>query len=135
MDSKKSILDFKEKEEVFAGEHDEMIAEIVSPYLEKITEENKRNYNEKFHKLSSSKRILVDSLIIKALFHNDPKSFESETIKARNIFENKSLKISLDVAKKVFNRELKNVFKKIEAGYIIPNSRIKEIKRDFFQNG
>lgn len=134
MNEKKSILDFKEKEENFGSEHDELITEIVSPYLEKITEDNEREYNEKFYNLAGHKKILIDSLIRKSLFHNEKDSFEKETIRPKDISENKSLRISAEVSKKVFNRELKKIFKKVGDGYIIPNVRIKKIKKEFFEN-
>ena len=67
------------------------------------------------------------------MFHKCPGSFETEAIKPKEIAENKILNISLDVAKKVFNRELKKIFKNVGEGYVIPNSRIKMIKEEFFK--
>ena len=128
MESKKNILDFKEKEEEFDSEHGELITEIVSPFLENITKENRREYNPKFYKLSGYQKILVDSLIVKALFYGEPGSFKKESVNPKDISKNKDLKVSLDVAKKVFNRELKKIFEKANEGYIIPNHRIKKAK-------
>jgi len=135
MGEKKSIMDFVESEENFEDKHDEMITELASPYIIRITELGSREYNQGFYKLSGAKRILVDSLIKKAIFHKKKEVYETESITPKEISSNKNLGISESVAKKVFNRELKKVFKKSEDGYVIPNNRILWIKKEFFENG
>ncbi len=135
MSEKKSIMDFVESEEEFEDKHDELITELASPYLVRVTESGNREYNDKFQKLSGAKRILLDSLVKKAIFHKKSGLYQSESITPKEIFLNKSLGISESVAKKVFNRELKKVFKKSEIGYEIPNNRILWIKKEVFENG
>ena len=134
MSEKKSIIDFLESEEEFGNEHDEIITDLVSPYLIRITKTGNREYTQNFHNLPSAKKILIDSLVKKAIFHKKG-IYETESITPKEIFSNKTLGVSESVAKKVFNRELKKVFRKSEEGYEIPNNRVAWIKGEFFNDG
>lgn len=134
MEEKKSIISFIEQEEKFNDEHDRLITKIVTPYLIRIMGDSNREYNEKFYSLSGAKKILIDSLIIKALFYKKQGSFKTEAVKPKDFSENKLLNVSSDIAAKVFNRELKKIFKRTKDGYIIPNIRIKMIGENFFKN-
>jgi len=61
--------------------------------------------------------------------------FGDEVIKPKELSLDKNLGISLAVAQKVFNRELRNFTKKIKGGYVIPNNRLVEIKEFLQKNG
>src|SRR3989344_3750983 len=124
---KPSIIDFIEKGEEFSEKHDQLIAEITGKFIARILPDGKRAYKNDFFELSGTKKILIDSLIKKALHHKLP-DFGDEVIKPKELSLDKNLGISLAVAQKVFNRELRNFTKKIKGGYVIPNNRLVEIK-------
>ena len=124
MDEEITFDDLIKKEEEFSEEHEKLIAPVIKRFISIITPKGDIEFNDKFAKLTGAKKITTYSLIKKGLFYKKVGDYKFESVKPNELSNRKDLKISLAVAKKVFNRELSKFFDKNAEGYFIPNYKI-----------
>lgn len=126
--------DLMQDEEAFTIENENAIALISKDFIEILTSKGKIEFNEKFKKLTGAKKVIIYSLVKKALFYKKIESYKLEEVKTKEIADRKDLGISGSVSKKVFNRELSKFFEKNQNGYFIPNYKIKN-SLNYIKNG
>jgi len=124
MDDKITFDDLIKKEEEFSEEHEKLIAPVIKKFISIITPSGSIEFNNQFHQLTGARKVVTYSLIKKGLFHRKLGNYKSESVKPNELSNRKDLKISLAVAKKVFNRELSKFFDKNKEGYFIPTYKI-----------
>jgi len=132
MEKKKIDLD------VFIVKGDELdetlLAEIVHPFLIRILPDGVSEYTQKFATLNAGRKLLIEILVQKIKFFKKITGRKSEEVSIKELIDKKSeLKINEESIKKSFNRELKNIVKKGEEGYYVPNYNLKKAK-EYLEN-
>ncbi len=107
-----------------------LLTEIIQPYLSRILPDGTSEYTSKFQKLSAARKLLVEILVQKIKLVKKVADTESEEVLISELINKKdNLDASADSIKKAFNRELKNIVKKGQHGYYVPNYNLQKAKK------
>jgi len=127
METKRIDLDsFIVKEE----ELDEnLLAQILDPYLGKIFPDGSVEYKDRFEKLNAARKVLIEMLVKKAKVIKQIGGLKSEKISVEELTNKSNLGINKESIKKSFNRELKIIVRSDRDGeYYVPNYNLQKAK-------
>lgn len=112
-----------------------LLAETVKPFLLRILPDGIPEYTLKFKKLSAARKLLAEILIKKIKFVKGVTNTASEEVSIKELLGKKDvLGMGEESIRKSFNRELKEIVRKGEYGYYVPNYNIQKV-REYFENG
>ncbi len=106
-----------------------LLTETAKLFLSRILPDGTAEYNPKFQKFNAARKILAELIAKKIKSVKKVAGINSEEVSLKELMNKKNnLGASEESIKKSFNRELKDISKKGEQGYYIPNYNLQKAK-------
>lgn len=108
---------------------EQLLGEILYPYLDRILPNGNVEYKNEFFKLSAARKILVEFLVKKLKFAKSVANTKSDCLSSTDLLaQEKKLSLNKESINKSLNRELKTFISKKQEGYYVPNYNLKKSK-------